>query len=42
MLFAPNGHYVWNRRVRGVNPRDIGTQARVPGVAKWWLDSSAR
>ncbi len=37
MLYAPYGHYAWNRRVRGVNPRDIGTQPRFPGVARWWV-----
>lgn len=37
MLYAPYGHYAWSRRLRGVNPRDIGTQPRFPGVANWWL-----
>jgi peptide/nickel transport system substrate-binding protein len=36
MLYAPYGHYAWNRRIRGVNPRDIGTMPRHPGVARWW------
>jgi peptide/nickel transport system substrate-binding protein len=38
MLYAPYGHYVWNRRLRGVNPRDIGPQPRFPGVARWWIE----
>ncbi len=37
MLYAANGLYVWNRRIKGVNPRDIGTQPRFPGVARWWV-----
>lgn len=37
MLYAPYGHYAWNRRVRGLNPRDIGATPRFPGVARWWV-----
>jgi peptide/nickel transport system substrate-binding protein len=37
MLYAPYGHYAWNRRLRGVNPRDLGPQPRFPGVARWWI-----
>jgi peptide/nickel transport system substrate-binding protein len=36
-LFAPYGHYAWNRRVRGVNPADVSSQPRFPGVAGWWI-----
>jgi hypothetical protein len=38
MLYAANGHYAWSRRLKGVNPRDIGTQPRFPGVALWWVE----
>lgn len=38
-LYAPLGHYAWSRRVRGVNPSDMGSQPRFPGVARWWLTS---
>ena len=37
-LYAPYGHYAWNRRLRGVNPRDLGPQMLFPGVARWWVD----
>ena len=37
MLYAPYGHYAWSRRLRGVNPRDIGTQPRFPGLERWWI-----
>ena len=36
-LFAPYGHYAWNRRLRGVSPGDVGSQPRFPGVARWWI-----
>ncbi|WP_428266578.1 ABC transporter substrate-binding protein [Haliangium sp.] len=36
-LFAPFGHYAWNRRVHGVSPGDVGSQPRFPGVARWWI-----
>lgn len=36
-LFAPYGHYAWNRRVRGVSPADVSSQSRFPGVARWWI-----
>jgi peptide/nickel transport system substrate-binding protein len=39
LLYAGNGHYAWNRRIKGVNPRDIGSQPRFPGVARWWVDN---
>ncbi|HWN69379.1 MAG TPA: ABC transporter substrate-binding protein [Haliangium sp.] len=38
-LFAPYGHYAWNRRVRGVSPADVSSQPRFPGVARWWIGS---
>jgi peptide/nickel transport system substrate-binding protein len=37
-LYSPYGHYAWNRRLRGVNPRDLGPQMLFPGVARWWID----
>ncbi len=37
MLYAPYGHYAWNRRVRAVNPADVGPMARFPGIARWWI-----
>jgi peptide/nickel transport system substrate-binding protein len=37
LLYAAYGHYAWSRRLHGVNPRDIGTQPRYPGVARWWV-----
>lgn len=40
VLYAPYGHYAWNRRVRGVNPADIGPQPLFPGVARWHIDPS--
>ncbi|ACY17102.1 ABC transporter substrate-binding protein [Haliangium ochraceum] len=40
-LFAPYGHYAWNRRVRGVNPGDVSSQERFPGVARWWVADAA-
>lgn len=36
-LFAPYGHYAWNRRVRGVSPADVSSQPLFPGVARWWI-----
>jgi peptide/nickel transport system substrate-binding protein len=36
-LYAPLGHYAWSRRLRGVNPRDLGPQILFPGVARWWV-----
>jgi peptide/nickel transport system substrate-binding protein len=36
-LYAPFGHYAWTRRLRGVNPRDLGPQMLFPGVARWWV-----
>jgi peptide/nickel transport system substrate-binding protein len=38
LLYAPYGHYAWSRRVHGVNPRDVGTQPRFPGLARWWVE----
>lgn len=35
-LYAPLGHYAWSRRLRGVNPRDLGPQVLFPGIARWW------
>jgi peptide/nickel transport system substrate-binding protein len=40
-LFAPYGHYAWNRRVRGVSPADVSSQPRFPGVARWWIADAA-
>jgi len=40
-LYAPYGHYAWNRRLRGVNPRDLGPQMLFPGVARWWVTQRA-
>lgn len=42
VLYAPYGQYAWSRSLRGVNPRDIGTQPRFPGVSRWWVDPRAR
>jgi len=42
VLYAPYGQYAWSRNLRGVNPRDIGTQPRFPGVSRWWVDPVAR
>ncbi len=36
-LYAPFGHYAWSRQVHAVNPIDVGSQSRIPGIAKWWL-----
>ncbi len=36
-LYAPYGHYAWSRRLRGVNPRDLGPQMIFPGIARWWV-----
>lgn len=36
-LYAPYGHYAWNRRIRGVSPNDVGSQPRFPGMARWWV-----
>jgi peptide/nickel transport system substrate-binding protein len=36
-LFSPYGHYAWNRRLQGVNARDLGPQPLVPGIARWWV-----
>jgi len=41
MLYADYAHYAWNRRIHGVNPNDVGPQPRFPGVARWWIDTSA-
>lgn len=41
-LFAPYGHYAWNRRVRGVSPADVSSQPRFPGVARWWIATPER
>jgi peptide/nickel transport system substrate-binding protein len=40
VVYAPYGHYAWSRRVRGVNPHDIGAQPRFPGVARWWISTN--
>ncbi len=40
-LFADYGHYAYSRRLRGVNPNDLGPQPRFPGVARWWIASSS-
>ena len=42
VLYAPYGHYAWSRRLRAVNPADIGVQPRFPGLAKWWIASDVR
>lgn len=39
VLYAPMGHYVWSRRLHGVNPNDISGQPRFPGLARWWIAS---
>lgn len=39
MLYAEHGRYAWNRKLRGVNPADIGPQPRFPGIARWWIDN---
>ena len=36
VLYAPFSHYAWSRKLRGVNPDDIGSQPRFPGIARWW------
>ncbi|HTJ43085.1 MAG TPA: ABC transporter substrate-binding protein [Kofleriaceae bacterium] len=40
-LYAPFGHYAWSRRLRGVNPRDLGPTMLFPGVARWWVTQKA-
>lgn len=42
MLYADYAHYAWNRRLRGVHPNDIGQPPRFPGLARWWIDKSAK
>jgi peptide/nickel transport system substrate-binding protein len=39
VVYAPYGHYAWHRALRGVNPADLGSQPRFPGVAGWWLET---
>ncbi len=41
-LYAPYGHYAWNRRMRGVNPSDITMQSRFPGLPRWWVADASR
>jgi peptide/nickel transport system substrate-binding protein len=41
VLYAPLSHYAWNRRLRGVNPADIGPQTRFPGVSRWAIREAA-
>ncbi|MCG8423517.1 MAG: ABC transporter substrate-binding protein [Proteobacteria bacterium] len=38
-LYAPLAHYAWSRRLRGVNPYDVGAQARFPGLPRWWISN---
>jgi len=35
-LYAPYSRYAWSRRLRAVNPSDIGPQPRLPGIAGWY------
>jgi peptide/nickel transport system substrate-binding protein len=42
MLYAEHGRYAWSRRLRGVNPKDIGPQPRFPGIARWWITAPSR
>jgi len=37
VLYAPLSHYAWSRRLRGVNPADIGPQTRFPGLSRWYF-----
>jgi peptide/nickel transport system substrate-binding protein len=37
-LFAPQSHYAWSRRVKGVSPVDVSSLPRWPGVARWWVE----
>ena len=41
VAYSDYGHYAYNRRLRGVNPNDLGPVPRFPGVARWWIDDSA-
>lgn len=36
-LYSDYGHYAYNRRLKGVNPNDVGPQPRFPGIAQWWI-----
>ena len=41
VAYANYGHYAYSRRLRGVNPNDLGPVPRFPGVARWWIDDAA-
>ncbi len=42
VLYAEDGRYAWSRRLRGVNPADVGPQPRFPGIARWWIAAPPR
>lgn len=35
VLYAPFSHYAWSRRLQRVNPADVGSQTRFPGISRW-------
>jgi peptide/nickel transport system substrate-binding protein len=37
-LYTPQSHYAWSRRLRGVNPIDVSSLPRQPGVSRWSVD----
>jgi peptide/nickel transport system substrate-binding protein len=37
-LYSPREQWAWSRRLRGVNPIDIGALARFPGITRWWVE----
>jgi peptide/nickel transport system substrate-binding protein len=41
VVYAPYNHYAWSRRLHGVNPDDISSTPRFPGVARWWASTNA-
>jgi peptide/nickel transport system substrate-binding protein len=41
VAYAPFRHYAWSRRLRGVDPADVGEFARFPGLATWWVEEPA-
>lgn len=42
VTYAPFRHYAWSRRLRGVDPADVGEFARFPGLATWWVESDGK
>lgn len=41
-LYAPYGHYAWNRRLHGVSPHDLSSQPRFPGIPRWWTSNGQK